>query len=75
MIDTPPPPPAVIEFAQKSGYSESILPFGTWKSFNVYIPDSKKEKGDWGLPQFIIQNGSTIRWADDDEQDEILNRK
>ena len=72
-VDMTPPP--VIEFAEKSGYTNGVDYVGEWKNYNVYIPNYPQSSQNtfWGLPQYILFKNNDIRWANDNEQEELMD--
>lgn len=68
------PPPAVVEFAEKAGYEWGVDYIREWNGFKVYFPYLEPSINDLcdGLPQFILFKDDRIRWADDDERDDIM---
>lgn len=75
--DLPPVPPAVVKYAQQKGHThDKVVPEDNWKSYKVYYlePDVPDNGTIYyiGLPVFLLYDGKTVRYADDDERDEIL---
>lgn len=65
--DLPPIPPAVVEFAdlQKGG---KIYYSGKSHQYNVYeVSYTEFEKGDWGLPTYILYDGKNLQWVEGDD--------
>lgn len=69
------PPPAVIEFAQKAGYEWGVDYIRKWDGFEVYFPYTEPIGGDAciGEPQYILLKNSKIRWANEEEQEHLMN--
>ena len=66
------PPPAVVEFAEKSGYKNGIDYVREWQGYKVYVPDYSDMGKYFGLPNFILVKDDEIRWNDEKEQEELI---
>lgn len=63
MQDMPPVPPVVVEYAdlQEGGVIEYQ---GKHKDYSVYwVRYPELEKGDWGLPTYILYDGKNLKWV------------
>lgn len=69
--DLPPIPPAVVEFVKPDKYKK-VFYEGKWKNYEVYYVSFPKDKGlDVGLPLFVIYDGNTVRYPNNDEFEDI----
>lgn len=67
------PPPAVVEFAKKSGYEHGVKFIREIDDYKIFAPDySYLEDETFGLPNFIIVKDEQIRWNTPDEQEKIM---
>ena len=67
------PPPAVVKFAEKSGYKNGVKFIREINDCKIYAPDYSQFKGEtFGLPNFIIVKDDKIRWNTLDEQEKIM---
>lgn len=67
------PPPAVVEFAAKSGYTHGVVFIKELEDARVYAPNYSYLQGEtFGLPNFIIVKDDNIRWNTPDEQEKIM---
>ncbi len=65
-------PKEVVEFAKLQEGGKVIF-IREWNNYKVYrISYPELEVGVWGLPYYILFDGKNIRWADDEENDEIM---
>ena len=71
--DLPPVPPAVIEFAENN--TQKIIFVRDWNNYKVYTYDYSKEPNNtyWGLPVFILYDGKNVKFANEDEQSELMH--
>lgn len=61
--DFPPVPPAVIKFAELQK-GEKVYYSGKYKQYSVYFKSNPElEKGDWGLPSYILYDGENLEWV------------
>lgn len=75
--DLPPVPPAVVKYVEQNcKLTKRAIPTVDLHGYKVYylepdLPDDGKIYYI-GLPVYLLYDGKTIRYADDDERDEIL---
>ncbi len=67
-------PSDVMNFAKQHGYEKTPEFITDWNGYQVYVPDYSDESGTtFGLPQFILKKDADIKWASEDEQEELMN--
>lgn len=77
-IDYPPQtPPAVVKYVEENcKLTKRAIPTVDWHSYKVYYlePDVPDDGTIYyiGLPSFLLYDGKTVRYAEADERDEIL---
>lgn len=65
-------PQEVINFVKVDEGGEIIF-IRNWNNNKVYrVSYPELEKGVWGLPQYILYDGEKVRWASDDENDDVM---
>ena len=67
-----PIPQEVINFIKVDEGGEIIF-ICNWDKYKVYrVSYPELETGVWGLPQYILYDGEKVRWASDDENDDVM---
>lgn len=68
------PPVEIVEFAEEAGYKWGVEYVREWNGYQVFFPNFKPtiDVQDVGLPQYILQKDNKTRWANDEEQGQLM---